>query len=93
MAEERREVKLPHNIILQNRKLMTVSGVVDVDSFDEQCIIVFTDIGELTIRGIDLHITKLSIESGELSVEGEIDSIVYSDNVRQSGGFFSRLFK
>lgn len=93
MIEEKKEVKLQHNIILQNRKTLIVSGVVDVDSFDEQCVVIFTDVGELVVRGADLHINKLSIETGELSLDGEIDSLTYSNTPQQAGGFFSRLLR
>lgn len=93
MVEEKKEVKLQHNIILQNRKTLIVSGVVDVDSFDEQCVIIFTDVGELIIKGVNLHINKLSIETGELSLDGEIDSLTYSNTPQQTGGFFSRLLR
>jgi sporulation protein YabP len=60
---------LPHNLILEDRRLLTVSGVSDVDSFDEQTVVIFTDKGELTVRGRDLHINKLSVEIGELLME------------------------
>lgn len=93
MAEEKKQYKNPHNIILEDRKAMTVSGVSDVDSFDEETIIVFTDLGELTVKGDNLHINKLNIESGELSLEGNIVSLTYSDEQVRQGGLFSRLFK
>ena len=65
MAEEKKpQVKIPHNVILEDRHTLSVSGVSDVDSFDEQTIIVFTDMGELTVSGTGLHINKLSIETG-----------------------------
>mgnify|MGYP003556610399 CR=1 FL=1 len=51
MTEERKSLSMPHNLVLEDRKLLTVSGVADVDSFDEETVIVFTDLGELTIRG------------------------------------------
>lgn len=92
MSDEQRTVKLPHNIILEDRHMMTVSGVADVDSFDEQTVVLFTDMGELTIKGTDLHINKLNVETGEVSIEGEIDSVVYSNDNR-SGGLLGRLFK
>ncbi len=93
MAEERKIQSMPHNLVLEDRKLLTVSGVSDVDSFDEETVVVFTDLGELTIRGSDLHINRLSVEVGELSVEGNISALIYSDEVPKSGGFFSRVFR
>ncbi len=93
MAEDKRMIKLPHNLILEDRRSLTVTGVSDVDSFDEQAVIVFTDMGELTVRGTQLHINRLSVETGELTMEGNIASLSYSDEQQHSGGFFSRIFK
>ena len=85
---------VPQNIILEDRHSLTVSGVSDVDSFDEQSIVIFTALGELCVRGSDLHINRLSLEIGEILVEGEIDSLVYSEReTKQQGGFFSRVFR
>ncbi len=93
MAEERKNSLMPHNVVLEGRKNLTVSGVADVDSFDEETVIVFTDLGELTIRGSNLHINRLSVEVGELTVEGEIAALIYSDETPKSGGFFSKVFR
>lgn len=84
---------MPHNLILEDRRLLTVSGVSDVDSFDEQTVVVFTDKGELTVRGRNLHINKLSVEIGELLMEGQIVSLTYSDEQPKSTGFFSKVFR
>lgn len=92
--DEKKAIKMPHSLILQDRRGLSVSGVLDVDSFDEQIIILFTEQGELTIKGNDLHINKLSVDTGELSVEGYIDSLTYSEEKTSSkSGFFSKLFK
>lgn len=93
MADEKRTSAMPHNLVLEDRRLLTVSGVSDVDSFDEETVIVFTDSGELTVRGWDLHINRLSVEMGELTVEGRIGALIYSEDVPKSGGFFSRVFR
>ena len=93
MVEEKKAVKLPHNLILEGRKFLTISGVSDVDSFDDQTVVAYTDLGELTIRGKNLHIKKLSLETGELALEGEISSLSYSDNQPITGGILSRLFR
>ena len=93
MTEEKKMMKMPHNVILEDRRNLTVSGVSDVDSFDEQNITVFTDMGELAVRGYNLHINKLNIETGELTLEGSIQSLSYADVHSRSGGFFGRLFK
>ena len=94
MQEERKVIKQPHNVIMEDRKIVTVSGVADIDSFDEQTVILYTDMGELTIKGYNLHINKLNVDTGELSVEGEIYSLVYVDEQpSKGGGFLSKLFK
>lgn len=84
-----------HNLIMENRHKLSISGVNDVDSFDEETIVLFTDMGTLTVKGSELHINKLSVETGEVTVEGTVDSCLYSDTGRnkQSGGFFSRMFQ
>ncbi len=87
-------MKMPHNVVLEDRRHLTVSGVSDVDSFDEQTVTVFTDLGELTIKGEDLHINRLSLEMGELVVDGEIASLSYADNAKpQQGSFWGRVFR
>lgn len=93
MADEKKTNAMPHNLVLEDRRMLTVSGVSDVDSFDEETVIVFTDLGELTVRGKNLHINRLSVEVGELSVEGEIAALIYSDETPKNNGFFSRVFR
>ena len=90
MAEEKKAPAMPHNLILEDRRTLTVS---DVDSFDEQTVVVFTDMGELTVRGTDLHINRLSVEVGELLMEGHISSLTYTDEPQKGGGFFSKVFR
>ncbi|MBR5478683.1 MAG: sporulation protein YabP [Clostridia bacterium] len=90
MAEDKR-ANLPHNIILENRGHMSVSGVIDVESFDENAINLSTTRGLLGIRGEGLHIERLSVETGEMAIEGIISGVNYTDEVER-GGFFSRLF-
>ncbi|MBQ4627428.1 MAG: sporulation protein YabP [Clostridia bacterium] len=95
MTDEKRTAVVPHNIVLEGRRMLTVSGVSDVDSFDEETVVIFTELGELTVRGANLHINKLSVDVGELTVEGDISALVYSENPSSgsSGGFFSRVFR
>lgn len=93
VSEDRKTTKTPHSLILENRKSLTATGVSNVDSFDEQTVVAYTDLGELTIRGRDLHICKLNIETGELTMTGEISSMSYSESQAAQGGFFSRLFR
>ena len=93
MPEEKKTIKTSHNLILENRKQMTVSGVRDVDSFDESSVALYTDLVDLLISGIDLHINKLNIENGEVVIRGEVDSIEYRSNDAKKVGFFSRLVR
>lgn len=93
MADEKRISAMPHNLVLEDRRMLTVSGVSDVDSFDEETVVVFTDLGELTVRGSNLHINRLSVDVGELTVEGNIAALIYSDEAPRSGGFFSKVFR
>lgn len=89
------QMPVPHNVILEDRRRLTVSGVSDVDSFDEQTVIVFTQMGELTVKGEDLHINRLSLEMGELAVEGDITALTYTDRAQkpQQGSFWDRVFR
>ena len=91
--EEKRETKVPHNLVMEDRQTLSVTGVLDVDSFDEENIIVDTSQGELTINGTELHITRLSVETGELNVTGQILGLNYNDTHPKQGGFFGKLFR
>ena len=84
---------MPHHLVLEDRRALTVSGVSDVDSFDELTVIIYTDLGELTVKGEGLHINRLNVETGELTMEGSIQSLSYADVHTRSVGFFCRLFK
>ena len=81
-----------HRLELVGRERLMVSGVEDVERFDETGIIMSTSAGTLVITGEDLHIGKLSLDGGELHVDGRVDSVSYEDVGPSRGGFFSRLF-
>lgn len=83
------------NLILENRSKLSISGVLDVFSFDDQVVILETELGLLTIKGESLHINKLSIDTSEVIVEGEIMSITYSDKDidKKSGSLLGKIFK
>ena len=93
MTDDKNLPKMPHNVIMENRKKLSVSGVTDIDSFDEQNVIAITEMGELTIRGWNLHITRLNLEQGELIVDGEVSSLTYTDTRPQAKGFFSKVLR
>ena len=81
-----------HRLELIGRERLTISGVEDVERFDETGIVMSTSAGTLIVTGEDLHIGKLSLDGGELHVDGRIDSVSYEDGGREQGGFFRRLF-
>ena len=92
---ERKETQTPlspHQLIMQDRKRLDISGVSDVDSFDDTTVIVFTSLGELTIKGQGFQVHRLDLEGGNLSLEGRVDALSYSENVRASG-LFGKLFR
>ena len=81
-----------HRVELDGRERLKVSGVEDVERFDESSIIMSTSGGTLVVSGENLHIGKLSLEGGELHVDGRIDSLSYEDDSTGRGGLFGRLF-
>lgn len=91
--EERTALKRKQNIILENRKTLNVSGVNDVAGFSEEKVVLNTELGILTIIGSDLSINSFSQESGELSLQGMVDSLHYAEMHKEEGSFFSRLFR
>lgn len=93
MTDDKKTGLIPHNCILEDRKKLSVSGVNEVGSFDETNIVAQTDYGELTVSGDNLHITKLSLEIGELCIEGNISALAYSETVQRGGSFFSKVFR
>ena len=92
MAEEKRGSNRPHNVIMEGRKSLSVSGVTDVDSFDEQTVILYTDMGQLTVKGNGLHMERLNTDVGEVTLNGNIYGLMYTDE-REKGGFLGRLFR
>lgn len=80
-----------HHILLEGREQLAVSGVEEVVSFDENTIVMLTVKGTLVVRGEELHIEKLSLDGGDLKVEGTVDSLAYEDGGRERVGLFARL--
>ena len=90
--ENDRAAGAEHRIALEGREHLTVTGVEDVESFDEYTVVTATAKGRLIVRGNGLHIEQLSLDGGQLRVEGTVDSVSYEDDVVGHGGLFSRLF-
>lgn len=85
-----------HELRFRDRGQGTMTGVSDVFSFDEHEILLATTAGMLTIRGKELHVSRLCLEAGEVDVEGRIDSLIYSDsgkNRQKDKAFLTRLFR
>lgn len=80
-------------MILKERKSLNISGVLDVDSFDDNAVVAYTDLGELTIKGSNLHINKINLDSGDLELDGEVYSLEYAEDRPAERGFFSKLFR
>ena len=96
MKERLQSTSVIQNLILENRGKLSVSGVLDVLSFDDQVVIIETELGLLTIKGDNLRINKLSIDTSEVIVEGDISSMNYSDNKnveKSKGSLISKIFK
>lgn len=86
----------PHRVMMEDRGKMSITGIVDVVSFDENQVVLDTDKGLLTIKGKDLCVSRLTLDKGEVDVDGQADSLVYSSNeaLRKAGeSLLSRLFK
>ena len=86
----------PHRLMMEDRGKMSMTGIVDVISFDEDQVVLDTDKGLLTIKGKDLCVSRLTLDKGEVYVDGQADSHIYSSNLslRRSGeSLLSRLFR
>ena len=83
------------NLILENRGKLTITGVLDVLSFDDQLVVLETELGLLTVKGENIRINKLSIDASEVIIEGEINSLGYSEKElgNKTSSFMSKIFK
>lgn len=95
--EDRNVIKtgVIQNIILENRQKLSISGVNDVLSFDDQVVMVDTELGLLTVKGYNLKINKLSIDTSEVIVEGDINYLAYSEKneEKEKTSLLSKIFK
>jgi sporulation protein YabP len=85
------QMALPHKLTLEQRNSLTMTGVTEVVSFDENAVIVNTELGRLTVQGQQLQLKTLSVEGGQIAVEGNIAALQYEET-RQKGGWVHRLF-
>ena len=81
-----------HSLTLTDRKRLSLTGVDEVDCFNEQVVVLRTPLGMLTVAGAGLNISRLNLEDGCVEVEGEVDALEYSGG-KKSGGLLGRLFR
>lgn len=95
MEEKSNKVNVIQNLILENREKLNISGVLDVLSFDDQLILLETELGLLTVKGEKLRVNKLNLDSEEVIVDGLIQSLVYSNGEigKKNSSLFSKIFK
>lgn len=93
--EEKQTGKRSHRLTLADRSICSITGIREVISFDVKEVILDTELGTLTIKGQDLHVKRLTLEKGELDMEGLVESFAYSDSqaAKESESFFSRIFR
>ncbi len=82
-----------HNIIIEGRKKLNISGVKEVISFDDETMMLDSAMGKITVKGDNLNIISFNNDSGDLNATGQVYAVVYISDTKQSGGFLSRLFK
>lgn len=80
----------PHSLTLDRREKAVLTGVTDVERFDENEVVLHTHGGRLTLTGSQLHVSSLQLEEGRLLVDGVIDGVVYDGPRKAKGGFFRR---
>ena len=99
MVDERKynttNVNTVQNVILENREKLSISGVIDVLSFDDQVVILDTELGMLTVKGENIRINKLSLDTSDVVIEGDISNINYNDKGadKKDNGFLNKIFK
>lgn len=85
--------RLPHSLIVEERKKIIISGIVQVGNFDEDSITVFTSADEITLKGEKLQVTEVNTDSGQFCAEGKIVSVTYSEKKKNTGRIFTGLFR
>lgn len=94
MQIEEKQTNIMQNVILENRKKLTLTGIRDVLSFDDEIVVVESELGLLNIKGSDLRVNKISVETGDVIVDGTIRAIEYSDkDIGPKQGLMSKIFK
>ena len=89
---EEKALELPHKVTMDSRSRLNMTGITEVESFDETMVVLHTTRGTLVVRGDGLHLQLLSLDGGQVHVDGTVHSLTYEDDAPVSGGFFARLF-
>ena len=85
------EQQLPHSLTMHERRKLSVTGVTEVVSFEDTAVVLKTSLGTLIIQGRQLQLKTLSVDGGQVAVEGTVSALGYEEP-RQSGGWIRRLF-
>lgn len=94
MNSSKPEQTKQHSVYIENRGKITLTGVTDTDKFNENSVLLYTSMGEMTVKGRDLRVDMLSVETGDMVIEGNIDAVIYGDSqVKGPLGFFGKLTK
>ena len=84
-------LQLPHKLTLNQREDLTMTGVTEVVSFDDTAVVLRTELGTLSVHGQQLQLKTLSVDGGQIAVEGSIAALIYEEP-RSKGGLLGRLF-
>ena len=93
MEEKRGEVQKEHKILVVDREIISLTGVEEVESFDEKEISLITSLGSLVLEGEDFKMNMLSVESGEMEISGYLNGARYNDYAKSTGSFWQKIFK
>ena len=88
---EKQSIQLPHKLTLNERSQLTMTGVTEVVSFDDTSVVLNTSLGTLVVQGSDLQLKTLSLDGGQVAVDGNVSSLVY-EQTRNDGRLWQRLF-
>lgn len=91
--ESEKTVGTPHHLILEKRKKLSVSGVLEVESFEEQRAVLQTNMGQLVLQGNRLKMGSFNLQTGELAVTGELNAFIYTNDTAGHESFWRRIFK
>lgn len=86
-------IRVIQNVIIENRKKLNVSGVRQVNSFDEETILLDTALGRMTVKGENMKIENFNTDTGDLTASGTVHAVVYMAGRDSGGGFISRIFR